>query len=115
MPTGRIEPPPDHSRLLLEINNAVVSQLDLRELAPVTAARLREVLQHDMTGISLYDPEANQFRTYVFDLPDALPPIPEGMLVPLEVRLAAWRLSPASRFSWAVTTRRFHWLNSTNV
>ncbi len=75
----------ERERLMLEINNAVVTQLDLRELARVTAARLREVLQHDMTGISLYDPATNQIRTYMFDLPaDTLPPIPEGTPVPLE-------------------------------
>jgi formate hydrogenlyase transcriptional activator len=74
----------ERERLMLEINNAVVTQLDLRELAQVTSSRLREVLQHDVTGISLYDPETNQFRAYLFDLPDNLPPIEEGTLMPLE-------------------------------
>ncbi|MBS1811460.1 MAG: sigma 54-interacting transcriptional regulator [Acidobacteria bacterium] len=74
----------ERERLMLEINNAVVTQLDLRELARVTAARLREVLQHDITGISLYDPAINQFRAYMFDLPDTLPAIPEGTPMPLE-------------------------------
>jgi formate hydrogenlyase transcriptional activator len=74
----------ERERLMLEINNAVVSQLDLRALARVTATRLREVLQHDVTGISLYDQETKQFRAYMFDLPGNLPPIPEGTLMPLE-------------------------------
>lgn len=71
-------------QLMLELNNAVVSQLSLRELARVTADRLRAALRHDVTGISLYDPEINQFRAYMFDLPDHLPPIEEGTLMPLE-------------------------------
>ncbi len=71
-------------QLMLEINNAVVSQLDLRELLRVTTNRLREVLPHNVTGISLYDPETNQFRAYRFDLPDSLPPIEEGTPMPLE-------------------------------
>ncbi|MBI1759888.1 MAG: GAF domain-containing protein, partial [Acidobacteria bacterium] len=74
----------ERERLMLEINNTVVTQLDLRALARVTATRLREVLHHDVTGISLYDTATNQFRAYLFDLPDNLPPIPEGMLMPLE-------------------------------
>jgi formate hydrogenlyase transcriptional activator len=71
-------------QLMLEINNAVVSQLGLRELARVTSSRLREALHHDVTGISLYDPETNQFRAYMFDLPDNFPPIEEGTTMPLE-------------------------------
>lgn len=71
-------------QLLLEINNAVVTQLDLRALARVTATRLRGVLRHDVTGISLYDEATQQFRAYMFDLPENLPPIPEGTLMPLE-------------------------------
>ncbi len=74
----------DRERLMLEINNAVVSQLDLRELARVTAACLRNVLQNEVTGITLYDPQTNQFRAYMFDLPDSMPPIPEGTPMPLE-------------------------------
>ncbi len=74
----------DQLRMMLEINNAVVSRLDLRELIRVTASCLREVLQPDVTGISLYDPEINQFRAYMFDMPDNLPPIAEGTLMPLE-------------------------------
>ncbi len=74
----------DRERLMLEINNAVVSQLDLRELARVTAACLRDVLQNEVTGITLYDPQTNQFRAYMFDLPDSMSPIPEGTPMPLE-------------------------------
>jgi formate hydrogenlyase transcriptional activator len=74
----------ERERLMLEINNAVVSQLDLRELVRVVSASLREVLQPDVTGISLYDPATNQFRAYFFDLPANLPPIEEGTPMPLE-------------------------------
>jgi len=71
-------------QLMLEINNAVVSELSLLDLARVTSSRLREALRHDVTGISLYDPEINQFRAYLFDLPDNMPPIEQGTLMPLE-------------------------------
>src|SRR5262245_45392785 len=74
----------ERERLMLETNNAVVTQLDLRELVRAVSLCLREVLQPDVTGISLYDPETNQFRAYFFDLPDNLPPIEEGTPMPLE-------------------------------
>src|SRR5262245_14532359 len=74
----------ERERLMLETNNAVVTQLDLRELVRAVSSCLREVLQPDVTGISLYDPETNQFRAYMFDLPDNLPPIEEGTPMPLE-------------------------------
>ena len=74
----------ERERLMLETNNAVVTQLDLRELVRAVSSCLREVLRPDVTGISLYDPETNQFRAYMFDLPDNLPPIEEGTPMPLE-------------------------------
>src|SRR5262245_54730761 len=74
----------ERERLMLETNNVVVTQLDLRELVRAVSSCLREVLQPDVTGISLYDPETNQFRAYFFDLPDNLPPIEEGTPMPLE-------------------------------
>lgn len=74
----------ERERLMLEINNAVVSQLSLRELITVVSSCIRKVLQPDITGISLYDPESNEFRAYMFYLPDNLPPIAEGTPMPLE-------------------------------
>ena len=74
----------ERERLMLEINNAVVSQLSLRELMRVIASCLRDVLQPDVTGISIYDPETKQFRAYLFDVPAGMPAIEEGTPMPLE-------------------------------
>lgn len=74
----------ERERLMLEINNAVVSKLDLRELVQVVSSCLRETLRLDITSVSLYNEEANEFRAYLFDLPDILPPIEEGTPIPLE-------------------------------
>jgi formate hydrogenlyase transcriptional activator len=74
----------DRLRLMLEINNAIVSRLDLRDLISVTAACLREVLHHDIAGLSLYDPDTNQLRAYAYDFPDKQFVIPEGTPVPLK-------------------------------
>ncbi|MBS1788936.1 MAG: GAF domain-containing protein [Acidobacteria bacterium] len=75
-------------QLMLEVNNATVSHLDLRELIRITAACLREALQHEIVGISLYDEEANQLRAYAYDFPDKRFTIEEGMPVPMKGSLA---------------------------
>jgi formate hydrogenlyase transcriptional activator len=77
----------ERERLMLEINNVVVSQLDLRDLVRVVSSCLRDVLQSDITGISLYDAESDQLRAYVFDLPSHIPPIEEG--TPISLRGSA--------------------------
>lgn len=52
------------SQLLLEINNAVTSHLDLEQLVKSISGTLRDVIPHDMAGIALYDPELNHLREY---------------------------------------------------
>src|SRR5262249_40052510 len=46
----------DRCRLLLEINNAVVSNLHLSELLKTISARLGEVIRHDSAFIALRNP-----------------------------------------------------------
>ena len=74
----------ERERLMLEVNNAVVTQLSLRDLVRVIATCLRQVLQNDVTAVFLHDAEANQFRSYMFDVPSSIPSIDEGMGVPIE-------------------------------
>jgi formate hydrogenlyase transcriptional activator len=45
----------DHTQLLLEINNAVVSSLDLRELLETVSPCLRQVIHHDFAAVLLYE------------------------------------------------------------
>lgn len=52
----------DRSQLLLEINNAVVSRLDLRELLQAISDCLRKVMHHDFASLMLYDSEIKQLR-----------------------------------------------------
>ena len=54
----------DRLKLLLEINNAVVSHLDLKDLVKNVSASLRDIMPHDSAGISLYDEEHNQLVEY---------------------------------------------------
>ena len=75
-------------QLLLEINNAVVSQLDLRSLIQIISVSLRRISGHDVVGLALYDPDTNQLRAYAYDSLDKQFAIEEGTLIPLESSLS---------------------------
>jgi formate hydrogenlyase transcriptional activator len=59
----------DRLRLLLEVNNAVVSHLDLRDLFRPIAASLRRVLQQDYASLALYDKGRHSWRVHALDFP----------------------------------------------
>jgi formate hydrogenlyase transcriptional activator len=54
----------DRVRLLLEVNNAVVSHLDPDQLFPAVSDCLRKVIQHDGSSLVLHDKEAGSFRIH---------------------------------------------------
>jgi formate hydrogenlyase transcriptional activator len=74
----------ERERLMLEINNAVVSQLNLRELVRVISSCLSEALDINAVGLSLYEPETACFRVYYYDLPDTIPSMEAGATIPAE-------------------------------
>ena len=55
----------DHVRLLLEVNNAVVSHLSLDDLFPAVSTCLRKVIQHDGSALVLYDEATRRYRVHV--------------------------------------------------
>src|SRR5262245_3199097 len=55
----------DRVRLLLEVNNAVVSHLDLDDLIPAVSTCLRKVIQHDGSALVLVDLETRRYRVHV--------------------------------------------------
>ncbi len=57
----------DRLRLLLEVNNAVVSHLDLEQLFPAVSACLRRVIQHDGSSLLLCDEATGRWRIHVLD------------------------------------------------
>lgn len=73
----------DRLRLLLGLNNRVVSNLNLRELLRAIAASIREVMQCDAVGVHLPETE-NQMRVYALDLPESKGFLQEGSLIPME-------------------------------
>ena len=74
----------DRLRLLLEVNNAVVTHLDLHELLAAIAASLRAVLHHEFISLSLYDPEKEQLRVHVLDFAEGKGLMHEGITLRVE-------------------------------
>ena len=74
----------DRLRALLEVNNAVVSKLDLHDLLGAISASLRRVIHHEYTSLALFDEAKNMMRVLALDFPQGKGLIHEEMLVPLE-------------------------------
>ncbi|MBZ5514666.1 MAG: sigma 54-interacting transcriptional regulator [Acidobacteriia bacterium] len=74
----------DRLRVLLDVTNTLVANLDLRELLKAIAGCLERVMHHDYTGLSLFDPAINQLRLHALDFPQGKGLLQEEMIVPLE-------------------------------
>ncbi|NIP38453.1 MAG: hypothetical protein GWO07_05970 [Candidatus Dadabacteria bacterium] len=56
----------DRYRVLLDINNAIISYTDLDELLKEVAAKLNEIFFYDVSTITLFDPEKNKLMMTAF-------------------------------------------------
>src|SRR5215470_16054901 len=79
-------PPPstNRARLLLEINNAIVSHLELGPLLKAISECLRRELAHDFAGLAIYDPEIKQLRVHGLDFEAGERHFAIGQIVPIE-------------------------------
>jgi len=69
----------DRLRLLLEINNLIVSKLDINELFRSASASIRSYFGIDFAGFWLIDKQSNQLERIVLDFPSG-----KGLLLALE-------------------------------
>jgi formate hydrogenlyase transcriptional activator len=74
----------DRLRLLLDVNNTIVSALDLRELLNAVSASLRRLVPHEYASLSLYDAETQRLQIHVLDFPASKGLIQEGLWIPVE-------------------------------
>src|SRR5262245_12095071 len=74
----------DRSELLLEVNNMLVSNLNLRELLSALSVCLCKVVPHEAAGLALYDPAINQLRISALESPTNEGLFIEGEIIPLE-------------------------------
>ena len=59
--SNRIE---ERTRVLLEINNAIASHLELAPLLKAVSECLRRAVPHDFAGLAIYDPGIGQLRVH---------------------------------------------------
>ncbi len=67
----------DRNKLLLDINNALVSHLDLKELVHAISTCLQTVIAHDCVALGIYD--ADNDRIFAQAVSSLLAPMPEGI------------------------------------
>jgi formate hydrogenlyase transcriptional activator len=72
----------DQLDLLLDVTNAVVTQLDTRELFRAVAPAIRRCCRADVASLSLFDAEAGVLRHHVCDAPEEFRVCPGAPEVP---------------------------------
>lgn len=74
----------DRLKLILDLNNQVVSNLNFQDLLRTISAGVRRVMQCDAAAIMLPEPDGKQLRIYALDLPESRGFFTENLLVPIE-------------------------------
>jgi formate hydrogenlyase transcriptional activator len=74
----------DRLKLLLEVNNTIVSNLKLRDLLRAISASLRSVMQCDGVGVALPSCESKQLRVYALDFPNSKGLVREEIVIPTD-------------------------------
>ncbi|HEV2423304.1 MAG TPA: sigma 54-interacting transcriptional regulator [Terriglobia bacterium] len=74
----------DRLRLLLDVNDAIVSKVSKRELFAAISAGLRRLLNIDYTSLAVYDTKTNRLRVYALDFPENQNIAREDAEIPLE-------------------------------
>ena len=74
----------DHLRVLLDVNNALVSHRDIHQLFRAISETLGRLIQHDYCSLSLYDEALGHFRVYALDFPTGGGLIHEEVVFQLE-------------------------------
>ncbi len=71
-------------KLLLDLNNSVVSNLELRDLLRAISASVRRVMQCDGVAVDLLDAETRHLRIYALDFPEGKGFLQEEMMLPVD-------------------------------
>ena len=73
----------DRLKLLLDVNNAVVSKLDLPQLFREIPRSVRRAMQCDAACLALPEPEQPELRIYGLDIPESRGFLREQMTIPI--------------------------------
>lgn len=80
---GELEHERDRLKLLLDVNNAVVSNLNLQQLFQAIPASVRRAMQCDAAYLSLPDVEKGTLQVHGLDFPETHGFMKEDMMVPI--------------------------------
>ena len=90
----------DRLRLLLEVNNSVVSSLEFEDLFRVISGTLRQVMQCDSVNVSFPDADRNDFQVYMLDFPDGHGLMREKIRIPREGSASGLVLQSGKPLAW---------------
>jgi formate hydrogenlyase transcriptional activator len=74
----------DQLKLILDLNNQVVSNLEFHDLLHAASGSVRRVMQCDAAAIMLVNPEGTHLCVHALDFPERRGIFAEGGLVPIE-------------------------------
>jgi formate hydrogenlyase transcriptional activator len=74
----------DRLRLILDISNTIVANLELEDLLHAVAASLRKALHCDVVAIAVADTQAGCLRFHAVDFPDSVGVARPGFMMPIE-------------------------------
>jgi formate hydrogenlyase transcriptional activator len=74
----------DQLKLILDLTNQVVSNLEFHDLLRAASASVRRVMHCDAAAVMLADPESTHLRVHALDYPESRGIFTEGSLVPIE-------------------------------
>ncbi|RZU29617.1 PAS domain-containing protein [Edaphobacter modestus] len=78
----------DRLRLLLDLNNRVASDLDLRQVFQAISSEIRRIFNCDFVGLARPDSTDKQMRQHMIDFPESKGLMKEGSLYPIEGSLS---------------------------
>ncbi len=74
----------DRLRVLLEVTNTLVANLDLQELLKAISKCLRRITHHEYISLSLFEPSNNHLRLHALDFPGSKGLVQKEMILPLD-------------------------------
>ncbi|MHB8410540.1 MAG: sigma 54-interacting transcriptional regulator [Candidatus Acidiferrales bacterium] len=88
----------DRLRMLLDVTNAVVSKLDLRQLFTAISASLRRLLECEYVSLAIYDPETRRMNIRALDFPAGKGFLQEELSLPVDQTPAGQAFSTRQPF-----------------
>jgi formate hydrogenlyase transcriptional activator len=74
----------DQLKLILDLNNQVVSNLEFNEFLHTTSTSVRQVMRCEAAAVMLVDSEGKNLRVHALDFPESRGIFAEGGVIPIE-------------------------------